>query len=125
MKTTAASVLSVIERSAEPLTLRELSSILATSGLYVCNKTVRRALESLIGLKRIAVFSRQDEHGRTRFTYEILRPSEREPEQFVPLKGWRCSIIPVRDGNAPAPDPYAEFRGQRHVTVGNAEFGNA
>lgn len=123
--TTKEAVLSAIEQSAEPITLRELSSILATRGLYVCNKTIRKALESLIGLKRIAVFSRQDEHGRTRFTYEILHPSEREPAIFVPLKPWHCSIIPVREGNRPAPDPYAEFRGQRHETVGDREFNNA
>lgn len=123
--TTKESVLSAIENSAEPLTVREISNILAVRGLFVCLPTIRKALAELVSLKRIAMCSRIAEDYRSRVAYELLRPSEREPERFVPLKGWRCSIIPVREGNRPAPDPYAEFRGQRHVTVGNAEFGNA
>lgn len=121
MKLSTEQVLTAIRNANEPLAPKEIGAVLTVRGVFLAAPAVRRSLKELreLGLIRLCAKYNQAE------AYAAVAQAEEVRREFRPLKAWRCSIIPVREGNAPAPDPYAEFRGQRHVTVGNQEFSNA
>lgn len=121
MKLSTEQVLTAIRNANEPLAPKEIGAVLTVRGVFLAAPAIRRALAELreLGLIRLCAKHNQSE------AYAAFAQVEEVRGEFRPLKGWSCSIIPVRDGNAPAPDPYAEFRGKRHETVGNQEFSNA
>lgn len=120
MKLSTEQVLTAIRNAKEPLTPKEIAAVLTVRGVFLAAPALRRALSELreLGLIRKCAKYNQSE------AYAAVECADDARHEFRPLKAWRCSIIPVREGNCPAPDPYAEFRGQRHVTVGNQEFSN-